>query len=543
MSLLGVINLLPPQLHCIECIRPELEAPLDESDSSEEDDEDRTTPYTRYKPLREPLGVSVTIFTPDFGPLPGQAISLYCRDCRTRYYHNYYVHDAATIRTYFPGPSEYIQFAQHAFISIQICELFTSMMVNAWTSASNCAKIYNQSLAQHHRCPTLPARYSKSFHLTTQDTWNSLFLYWLLVDHTENDTTLQLPHNEASQALRLDAALEQRNLRMVGTGQEGWAHRCDACCHVSNDDPEHPTILHSVVVDGVTLGHPCCSVHDCMVPLASQQDHFCPVHCNQSDRCVVTVCNAQAGKGFRTCSLPDHRALEEHRYMRMRKLRPDIYTSDEGDLDNGVVSVGCGGEKPSAGNRTLKARFGRRRTHNEELCVGSCGIIMGRATFYGSEAPNGVRTFLMKLFPTKSLLPQVIWHDNNCRIRPMLAGDIDPYLRAYFEHCAMPVDVFHFKSKHKETDVDCNLYCNPYNWPELRTSEGKWRFNSSAAEQVNAWFGKFHAIVREMKVERYNFFLDEVIRRRNRFHQLRLKEQGHAPYMVPRDLLLGNNTY
>lgn len=52
----------------------------------------------------------------------------------------------------------------------------------------------------------------------------------------------------------------------------------------------------------------------------------------------------------------------------------------------------CGG-KPSVGNRKVKARFGRRRTHNEELCVASCGIILGRMTFYGSESPTNVRVW------------------------------------------------------------------------------------------------------------------------------------------------------
>jgi hypothetical protein len=42
--------------------------------------------------------------------------------------------------------------------------------------------------------------------------------------------------------------------------------------------------------------------------------------------------------------------------------------------------------------------FGRRRTHNEELCVASCGVILGRATCYGSEAPNGVRVCLTILY-------------------------------------------------------------------------------------------------------------------------------------------------
>ena len=62
---------------------------------------------------------------------------------------------------------------------------------------------------------------------------------------------------------------------------------------------------------------------------------------------------------------------------------------DDGDTlvdENGV----CDG-KPDSGNKYVRARFGRRCTHNEELCVGSCGIILGRATFYDSEAPNGVR--------------------------------------------------------------------------------------------------------------------------------------------------------
>ena len=54
--------------------------------------------------------------------------------------------------------------------------------------------------------------------------------------------------------------------------------------------------------------------------------------------------------------------------------------------ENGI----CDG-KPETGNRSVKARFGRRRTHNEQLCVASCGVILGRATFFGSEAPNGVR--------------------------------------------------------------------------------------------------------------------------------------------------------
>ena len=47
---------------------------------------------------------------------------------------------------------------------------------------------------------------------------------------------------------------------------------------------------------------------------------------------------------------------------------------------------------PTAKNKgRIQAQFTRRRTNNEELCVACCGVILGRATFYGSEALNGIR--------------------------------------------------------------------------------------------------------------------------------------------------------
>lgn len=81
---------------------------------------------------------------------------------------------------------------------------------------------------------------------------------------------------------------------------------------------------------------------------------------------------------------------------------PDLVEADEDAEDRGqgssahsdeevVIDVNgiCDG-KSDKGNTSVRARFGRKRTHNEELCVASCGVILGHATFYGSEAPNGV---------------------------------------------------------------------------------------------------------------------------------------------------------
>jgi hypothetical protein len=53
----------------------------------------------------------------------------------------------------------------------------------------------------------------------------------------------------------------------------------------------------------------------------------------------------------------------------------------------------------------------------------------------------------------------------------------------HFSNCAMPVDVFHFKCKHKESNQDCGQYCHPILWLQHCGEDGKWWFNSLKAEQ------------------------------------------------------------
>ncbi|TEB19835.1 hypothetical protein FA13DRAFT_1646014 [Coprinellus micaceus] len=507
---------------------------------------------SRPQELSDPRSTKVTIFSRDYGPLPGTRISLYCRRCHTRYHHNYYIHDGASRRTYYLTPPHYIHATDTVFVDKGTCEMFTAMMLNAWTSAGNCAQVYNTSIANTEFQHLLPARWLR-LKLDVELVWNALFLYWLLEDSLENGITLEL-EQKANHTIRLSKGLKERNKRFAGTGQPEWNHACDSCCWLSKDKDGVVGAVRSVVIDGISIGRPCCGHHDCPNPLPSVKSRFCYEHDHLNRRCCVTTCSAQVERGFQTCSNPIHRKLEtwvheQNKAMFQLKRRSakagagapqgaveEEDGEDEFEID--IIDIHCEG-KPEAGNCKVKARFGRRRTHNEELAVYSCGIIVGRATFYGSEAPNGVKLFLKGLFPTKRSLPQVIWHDNNCKIQAVLCADSDPTDLKYFEGSAMPVDVFHFKSKHKESDTACNEHCNPADWDELITEDGKWRFNSSAAEQANVWFGRYLPIVREMEATRYNFFLDEMIKRRNRatVRELRIKEK--SPYSIPRSSLLG----
>ena len=132
-------------------------------------------------------------------------------------------------------------------------------------------------------------------------------------------------------------------------------------------------------------------------------------------------------------------------------------------------------------------------------------------------------------------MPEIIFYDSNCNLRKHLEaqGDTDILGRA-----GLPVDVFHFQCKHSQSDEYCNEHCNPASFPEL-TNGDEWVFNSSAAEQANAWFGQFQPIVREMTVEKYNFFLDEMVSIHNQHIANKLEKKKLVPYLLDWKTLMG----
>jgi hypothetical protein len=105
-----------------------------------------------------------------------------------------------------------------------------------------------------------------------------------------------------------------------------------------------------------------------------------------------------------TCEEPDHAALE-----RRHKQRGTAFFQLRGKLQRVGVALPVDSDaaqptaeeveeteiqedggascptKPETGNRKIRALFGRRRTHNEQIMVRPCGVIVARQTFFGSE--------------------------------------------------------------------------------------------------------------------------------------------------------------
>jgi hypothetical protein len=153
-------------------------------------------------------------------------------------------------------------------------------------------------------------------------------------------------------------------------------------------------------------------------------------------------CNAPVTAGNQTCADPTHQDIErvhkergqalfqlKERLKRAQVVHPgdSHHDHDESDFamqvfdegrdqlfniyDNNLIIPNDNGQlsdkpAPSIPNvKRVRAHFGRRRTHNEQLIVASCGMILARETFYGAEAVTTVavslsgamkRTYLIK---------------------------------------------------------------------------------------------------------------------------------------------------
>lgn len=162
------------------------------------------------------------------------------------------------------------------------------------------------------------------------------------------------------------------------------------------------------VHDGVTVRHVACSVHDCTEAVLSQRDLFCHSHRNLLKVCCIKGCNEAAEPGFRTCTEGTHRDFQttaEQKNTAMFQLHSRLRqaglsqapmagssTSDSFDnpSDNPVAKPGAQEAPPR-----LKGRLYRNWTHNEQLFVRCCGVIISRATFFGSEGVSGINVCII----------------------------------------------------------------------------------------------------------------------------------------------------
>ncbi|THU81897.1 hypothetical protein K435DRAFT_692663 [Dendrothele bispora CBS 962.96] len=472
-------------------------------------------PCNNTKLLRERHGLrKVILFTLSNGARATYAAQLTCTACNTTYYPNYQVWNH--FRQYYDGFPDAIQVAEHHYMERALVDLFIGQILMSWSSASNCARLYNSVLSNPNSRPKHPSWTERSFNLSAEHIWDSFTIMALLKRCERQQAPLFVPHT-GEQRDRFTTTMQICNDEIAKHGSENLYHFCDKCRLVKEVDGEYRQI-QALVADGICIGRPRCAyqMETCEQPLASNSLRFCESHLAEVETCVVVGCLAPSGNGCLTCDDPSHRRLEKNRQIRGKACsgpehsnQSTTFVHDDKHLES-TFSNGCEADKSEDGPK-LKAIFGRLRTHAELVFHCPCGIMVKRATCYKAESLCQM-TELLFWFHSHGFLPEVMFYDNNCRLYRYLAKRFPDFK----DMLALPVDVFHWKTKHKKSDDICSYECSPYSFPELRGPEdGSWAFNSSIAEQNNVWLGGYHSILREMSAVKYDFFLNEIIRLKN----------------------------
>ncbi|KIJ70647.1 hypothetical protein HYDPIDRAFT_164613 [Hydnomerulius pinastri MD-312] len=358
-----------------------------------------------------------------------------------------------------------IQVATHYFIDTAVLELFATAKVFSWLFSMNCVQIYNimlrnvdayilnNWLAFSSMCDKdVLNGFFIYLLLLDKDVLNGFFIYLLLLDKAERQTQLILSHDSQRQA-QIDVALIPQNKEMEGVGQEAYPHACDKCFVVVED----------------------------------------------SSGSKINNCNTQCAPGHHTCDALEHRQLELAYYKpakalfqlwaRLKKagvLLPadSVLENEDGEMAEEVIE---GEGRLEGGNG------GGEKVGEVTECEGK--------SEEGNQAVSAVNNFAKAVFPTKASTPEYFVFDNNFK----LCAHQETIQDTHFSNTGFPVDVFHFNSKHKETDTYCQLHFNPAAFPDL-VENGKWCFNTS---------------------------IYEMIKRRNHYVISELHRGGHNPWSIP----------
>ncbi|KAI7961221.1 hypothetical protein MJO28_001710 [Puccinia striiformis f. sp. tritici] len=417
--------------------------------------------------------------------------------------------------------------------------------------------LYNSTFMGDHAPPLFSPQQSFFPRMSGEVCKDGMDIDTVIFNYASRDKVLMVPSTGLDR-VRYNEAKQQCSSWIAAEGTAHKNHSCGLCtCITYSEENNNHSVVRAVVTDGLTIGHWRCSASaaqlenlakesgqpapdgPCRRTLDTVRNQYCSFHQPFLEgMCQAQPCIQPALPNQRTCGLQSHRDAAQTFGTRVNSNfqlhsmlnRPGSNCTSgrrQADESDRAEESRRSGEEGAS----KKPSLSRARTHNDQLAVAPCGVILARQTMFNSESPSAVKVnlscismllryvpdkglnsqlFLLDTFPTN--MPQVILYESACKLLAHIYKSTSEE-RDRFTESIVAVDAFHFKS-HKEDDCFCRKWTDPNLYPQLK-KDGSWIFNSSAAEMTNIWYGGFASICRNMTAVQYNFFLDEMVRLHN----------------------------
>ncbi|KAG2034067.1 hypothetical protein BDR03DRAFT_984637 [Suillus americanus] len=383
-----------------------------------------------------------------------------------------------------------------------------------------CANIYDSALSMRDENQLQDAGWQFGFKLKNKHIWDAFIILTLTKDCDWHGVLLDVP-NDGAQTHRFPTAMQAHNEHIVYEGQQELRHYCDTCMRTYWNDDGLDNVCAVVDCDmPVLLGRKACALpaHRGMECL-----HGKKMRANfQATKRLQKMHAAQPNDVMVAQQLSDALDLEfkdKWYTLDLTTQAMKLFTinnpSSTGELDGMAVQSqeGCDG-KSELGNCKLRAKFGRSQTHNEQIVIHPCGIIVARATMVAAEAISNVFHMVKTTFSLPGAQePEHIMYDNNCNTLCEVQSRND----TWFDNIG----------------ITKRVICSAR--PDAIQHIIQSFLMPMAREQANVWLGGYHNIMCEMLPDKYDFFLDEMVMRCNCALIKAMEDHGQFPWYSPAD--------
>ncbi|KAH9808423.1 hypothetical protein DFH28DRAFT_1196047, partial [Melampsora americana] len=194
-----------------------------------------------------------------------QSFSGYCRNCKITYTPCFL--RRGDVREYYTleegHPKDFFQVTRHYFMTHRLADHLNHLQAIAVVSIYNLVVIYNQAHAAVDT--TYPndfrqTRYTR--HLSHHVLSQGLDIYRLMKSFHARGVRLRSDANGVDDR-RFFSAMKQHLMWLEQEGSPYSSHVCSVCTAIEAiPDTDEATIMRAVVIDGVTIGHWCCSASE-----------------------------------------------------------------------------------------------------------------------------------------------------------------------------------------------------------------------------------------------------------------------------------------
>ncbi|KAH9449878.1 hypothetical protein Pst134EB_020687 [Puccinia striiformis f. sp. tritici] len=327
-----------------------------------------------------------------------------------------------------------VSFHMHFFMTHRLAHHFKMSQMLQRSSVFSMVNLYNSTFMGDHAPPLYTPQQSFWPQMSVEVCKDGMDIDTLVFNYALRGKVLMVPSSGLDR-VRYNEAKKQCSSWIAAEGTAHKNHSCGLCTSITHSEANNNhSVVRAVVTDGLTIGHWRCSASAAQLEkLAKESGHPAPDgpcrrtldtvrhrYCSFHQPFLEGICQAQpciqpALPNKKTCGLQSHLDAAKTFDARVKSnfqlhsmlnrpgsklnVDPTVHLEEEAGGIEDLESLRQADESDRAEESrrageegaSKKPTLSRARTHNDQLAVAPCGVILARQTMFNSESPSAVK--------------------------------------------------------------------------------------------------------------------------------------------------------